>query len=316
MPLNYRRIIVLLIFLAPIIVAAQQPASPSVLQQLGYPANAKLLIIHADDLGMAHSVNQATFEALEKGWITSSSIMVPCPWLEEVARWAKTHPQADLGIHLTLDSEWTSYRWRPIESADKVPSLLDAEGYFPNDPSLLVNADPTQVEAELRAQIDRARLLGINPTHLDSHMLALLSTPPFIRVYQNLSKEYDLPILLVSAGEFKTPDPMPANQIVVTQVITMDPGVKKQDWLNWYKSKLSNLQPGLYELVVHLAHDDEEMQGATSDHPDWGAAWRQADFETMGSAEFRKFLQDQKFVLVSWRELAQKFAKAQAAASH
>src|ERR1041385_2665646 len=95
------------------------PLRPSVQERLGYPANARLLIIHADDLGMAHSVNRATFEALENGWITSSSILVPCPWFPEVVRFAQSHPDADLGVHLALNSEWTDYRWPPVTRSEE-----------------------------------------------------------------------------------------------------------------------------------------------------------------------------------------------------
>src|SRR5450755_3866497 len=102
-------------------------------ERLGYPPSARLLVIHADDLGMSHSVDRASFEALEKGWITSASILVPCPWFPEVARWAQQHPKADLGIHLALTSEWTDLRWGPVSGASKVPSLIDARGYFPLD---------------------------------------------------------------------------------------------------------------------------------------------------------------------------------------
>jgi len=130
----------------------------TVQERLGYPASARLLLIHADDLGMNHSVNRATFEALEKGWITSSSILVPCPWFPEVASWAKQHPNADLGIHLALNSEWTTLRWRPVSPSDKVPSLLDAAEYLPLDtPAVVQNAKPSEVESELRAQVDRAQ---------------------------------------------------------------------------------------------------------------------------------------------------------------
>src|SRR5437868_5755709 len=117
--------------------AQTSPATPTLQEKLGYPASAKLLIIHADDLGMAHAVNRATLEALEKGWVTSASVMVPCPWFPEVVRWAKAHPQADLGIHLTLDSEWTSFRWGPISGPSEAASLLDSDGYLLLDPALL-----------------------------------------------------------------------------------------------------------------------------------------------------------------------------------
>ena len=163
---------------------AQTPA-PTLQEKLGYPASAKLLIIHADDLGMAHSVNRATLEALEKGWVTSASVMVPCSWFPEVVRWAKAHPQADLGIHLTLDSEWTSFRWRPVSGSDQVPSLLDSDGYLLLDPELLHGTLP-EIEREVRAQIERARAAGLPITHLDSHMLALTSKPDYFRLYLQL----------------------------------------------------------------------------------------------------------------------------------
>src|SRR5690242_1101406 len=134
------------------------PLRPSVQERLGYPANARLLVLHADDLGMAHSVNRATFEALEKGWITSSSILVPCPWFPEVVRFAREHPDADLGIHLAVNSEWNDFRWRPVSPVDAVSSLLDKDGYLPlEETGVVANAKPDQVDRELRAQVDRAK---------------------------------------------------------------------------------------------------------------------------------------------------------------
>src|ERR1700687_3217665 len=105
-----------------------QNVAPTAQQRLGYPASARLLVIHADDLGMNHSVNRATFEALENGWITSASILVPCPWFPEVARLAKQHPEADLGIHLALTSEWTDLRWGPVGGGGGGRRLVDAPG--------------------------------------------------------------------------------------------------------------------------------------------------------------------------------------------
>src|SRR5215216_5920765 len=138
------------------------PQEKTVAERLGYPRDAKLLIVHADDLGMAHSVNAATMKAFETGLVNSGSIMVPCPWLPEIAAYARANPQADLGLHLTLTSEWTSFRWGPVTSKDRVSSLLDKNGYFHLlETEAASHADPKEVELEIRAQIERARAFGI-----------------------------------------------------------------------------------------------------------------------------------------------------------
>src|SRR5262249_49437296 len=143
--------------------AFSQGAQKSVQESLGYPGSARLLILHADDFGMNHSVNRATSEALEHRWITSASILVPCPWFLEAANFAKAHPDADLGIHQALTSEWTTFRWGPVASKDQVPSLLDAQGYLPSDtPEVASKAKRDEVERELRSQIERARNFGVN----------------------------------------------------------------------------------------------------------------------------------------------------------
>jgi chitin disaccharide deacetylase len=281
----------------------------TVQSQLGYPATARLLIIHADDLGMNHSVNRATFEALEKGWITSASILVPCPWFPEVARWAQQHPNADLGVHLALNSEWTDLRWGPVSGASRVPSLIDPNGYLPLDtPDVARSAKIPEVESELRAQIDRAKNAGIPVTHLDMHMAAMVSSEQLFGVYRKLRDDYKLSILLEPSGTHGPPSGavVPADEATIQRIVSMEPGVptNNKDWFDWYKKQLTPLPPGVYQLVVHLAYDDEEMRGATWNHPDWGAAWRQQDFDMVKSPEFRQFLKDQGFVLITWKELA------------
>ena len=135
---------------------AQQ--KPPLQVRLGYAPDARVLVIHADDLGMSHSVNRATLEALERRWITSSSILVPCPWFPEVARWAREHPDADLGIHLAVNSEWTGFRWGPLSSRDAVSSLLDKDGYLPLlEDDVVAKAKPAEIERELRAQVESAQ---------------------------------------------------------------------------------------------------------------------------------------------------------------
>jgi hypothetical protein len=284
--------------------ATAQPA-PTVAQKLGHPANARLLVIHADDLGMARSVNRATIEALAKGWITSASILVPCPWFPEAARWARAHPDADLGIHLALNSEWTGFRWGPLSGAGAVPSLVDADGYLPLvETTVAQQAKAAEVERELRAQIDRAKAAGVRLSHLDSHMGALFGSPALFDVYRRLGADYGLPLLMerrAATGSFVTGG---QDLALVDQVVGIVPGVSPAGWREAYEKLLAPLPPGVYELIVHLAYDDEEMKGATWDHPDWGSAWRQSDFDLVRSPEFRDFLRAQGFVLVSWRDLA------------
>ena len=277
---------------------AQAPAA-GLPQRLGYPPGARLLVLHADDLGMAHSVNRATFEALEKGWISSASILVPCPWFPEVATWARAHPEADLGIHLALNSEWTTYRWRPLGAGAEVTSLVDDQGYFPLvETTVAAKAKPPEVERELRRQVDRAKGAGIRLSHLDSHMGALFQSPALLAVYQDLGKTYGLPLLLQRSGDGGRDDAL------IDRVLSLEPGVPASGWMAAYQKMLEPLPPGVYQVIVHLAYDDEEMRGATSDHPDWGAQWRQSDLDMVRSPAFRDWLKAKGFTLVRWRDLA------------
>lgn len=303
-----RPILFLLLLASSLPVIAQKPAS-TVQEKLGYPASTRLLIIHADDFGMAHSVNRAISQALESGWVTSASILVPCPWLPEVARWAQTHPQADLGIHMALNSEWTDLRWGPVSAREKVPSLLDPQGYLPLlETQVAQQAKPADVEVELHAQIDRARSMGIPLSHLDTHMGALLGTPALIQTYRKIAQDYNLPIPLKRTKNVDQSTLRPPESLV-DDVVQISPGVTADQWLKTYEGILQPLGPGVYELIVHLAYDDEEMRGATWDHPNWGAAWRQQDFNLVKSPEFRKFLKDQGFILVGWKDLARALGK-------
>ena len=288
-----------------LLVAAGDGAADTPQERLGHARDARLLVIHADDLGMSHSVNRATFEALEKGWVTSASILVPCPWFPEVARWARSHPDADLGIHLALNSEWTGVRWGPLSPADSVPSLLDEQGYLPLVETIVAErAKPAEVERELRAQIERARAAGIRFTHFDSHMGALYGTAGLLEVYRRLASEYGVPLRWSRAQQPPPGGSIPEAEVLVDQVVSLDPGVDANGWRAAYEKRLSALPPGVYEMIVHLGYADEEMWGATADHPAWGAAWRRYDLDVVSSPGFRDFLRAQAFVLVGFKDLA------------
>src|SRR2546429_1056435 len=178
----------------------------SLLERLGYPPDAKLLIVHADDLGMAHSVNRASIKALETGLVSSASIMVPCPWLPEIAAYAINHPEADLGLHLTLTSEWSAYRWGPVLGKERVPSLLDSSGYlFSVEREAAAHMDIQEAEAEIRAQIARARGFGIQPTHLDSHMGTLYQSKALFEMLVRVARENRLPFRLSQESFTRAP---------------------------------------------------------------------------------------------------------------
>jgi len=292
---------VLLLLLA----STLQAQTRTIAERLGYPKDAKLLILHADDLGAAHSVDAASLDALDKGAISSASIMMPTPWVTEVAAYARAHPGADLGLHLTLTSEWETYRWGSVSPADKIPSLLDSAGTFPNEEKLVAaKAKPVEVEREIRAQIDRALELGIRPTHLDSHMGSLFTTPELIATYVKVAHDYHLPFLAVKGSPLAAPQAGLTNRdILLDAVIIASPEVPRDQWKEFYLKSIAGLKPGLTEMIVHLGHDDSELQAVTVNHEPYGSAWRQRDYDVVTSAEFKKALQDNHVILVTWKEL-------------
>lgn len=289
-----------------IIGATGRAQTKTVAERLGYPPDAKLLIVHADDLAVAHSVDAASFDALDKDAVTSASVMVPCPWLSEVATYAKDHPSADLGLHLTLTSEWKIYRWGPVESNDRVPSLLDPSGYlWAGTTPAAQNIKPEEAEREIRAQIARALAAGIHPTHLDSHMGVLFAGSNLFGVYVKVAHEYHLPFLAprIPGDPLKFSSQLSGKDPVVNAVVMANPRVHADDWQEFYETAIKNLKPGLSEMIVHLGHDNAELQAVALDHPDYGSAWRQRDYNLVTSAAFKKMLAENHIVLIQWRDL-------------
>jgi hypothetical protein len=278
---------------------AATAADKNAAERLGYPPGTKLLIIHADDLAVSHSVDRASFAALARGAVSSASIMVPCPWFPEVAAYAAAHPNADLGLHLTLTSEWKPYRWGPVAGGRDPGGLLDPGGYFwPEDAPVAKNARPEAVEAEIRAQIDRALKAGIRPTHLDSHMGTVL-LPPFLATYVKVAHEYGIPFLALPSPALKDSDIVPDAMLIAGS------GVKPENWKDWYVQQVRSLKPGLTELIVHLGYDDAELQ-AVMGNLAYGSAWRQRDFDAITSPEFKEALQQNHITVIGWKQLQSK----------
>jgi chitin disaccharide deacetylase len=291
----------------PIAVLAQNIGS--VAERLGFGRDAKLLIVHADDVGMTHSVNAATIRALESGAVNSASIMVPCPWFPEIADYAKAHAEVDFGLHLTLTSERVYYRWGPVAPRDRVTSLVDENGYFWHDWTATTRIEPKDAEVELRAQIERAYAMGIRPTHLDSHQYRLYQNgKELFEVLLRIAHEKKLPFFVTRDWFAEHPyleSSLSPGDIVIDHTVTIDPGVRPEKWAEFYRTAIKNLQPGVTEFVIHVAFADEEMKAATRERETWGAAWRQRDFDFFTSAEFRELLRQEKIRLITWRELAQ-----------
>ena len=305
-----KRISFLLLFsLASATLAASAQQNPkSLAEKLGFSGDTKLLIVHADDVGVTHCVNAATIKVFETGLVNSASIMVPCPWFPEIADYAKSHPKADLGLHLPLTSERVDYRWGPVASKDKVPTLLDENGYFHHDWTPTTRINPKEVELELRAQIDRAYALGIRPTHLDSHQYRLIDNgKELFEVAVRIARDYKLPLFVAHDWFADRPyleSSLSASDIVLDHTVTIAPTVPAAQWADFYKTALKNLQPGVTEFVIHLGYDNDELKAATRERDTWGAAWRQRDFDFFTSQEFRQLLTDQNIKLITWREIA------------
>jgi predicted glycoside hydrolase/deacetylase ChbG (UPF0249 family) len=274
--------------------------------RLGYPPDAKLLILNADDLAVSHSEDFASLVALDQKLITSATVMVPCPWFTEVAAYARAHPDADLGVHLTLTAEWQTYRWGPTAPRALVPSLVGPDGYFyASTNEVAEHAKLDEVETEIRAQIERAKSAGLEPSHLDSHMEALYRTPELFQVFLKVAREYKLPIRMARNDQpFQSLLPLMAPADPIPDAIySLGPEVPASAWTDYYVNLIRDLQPGVTELRVHLARDDAETQVIMVDHWDWGAAWRQRDLAAVSSPKFREALKDNHVILIGWRDI-------------
>jgi predicted glycoside hydrolase/deacetylase ChbG (UPF0249 family) len=275
------------------------------------------LILHADDLGMSHSVNRAAIEMLESNRVSSASIMMPCPWVAEIAAYARAHPEKDLGLHLTLNSEWKTLRWPPVAPRDKVPGLLDEEGYLWGRVAQVAGrATAQEVEIELRAQIEKARQLGIRFTHLDTHMGTLYARPDYFDVFEKLGKEYGVPILRVKPSEEakRQAPPATAKYLLENEARYAAEGVFRLDSLlpdpargtrtieerrAAYHRALRALTPGVHMMILHPGFNDEELRAATASAPN-----REGDYRIFMEPATAELIQSLGIRLVGWQDVA------------
>jgi predicted glycoside hydrolase/deacetylase ChbG (UPF0249 family) len=226
-------------------------------ERLGRGADARLVIINADGLGLSHAANAATFEALRDGLATSASIMVPAPWAREAAY---QYRGEDIGVHLTLNAEHDRYRWGPITHA---PSLLDGDGGFPRTvDDLWDHADLDESRRELRAQVERAILWGFDVTHLDSHLGALQLRPEFFDIYLDLAVEFCLPVRLSDASTERAIG-FPFRNLAASEGVVFPDHfvpVASIGSRQAIEQAIEDLAPGVTELHVHPALDTPEQR--------------------------------------------------------
>lgn len=239
----------------------------SLAEQLGYPPDARLVIISCDDLGLCHAANVGVYRALREGTATCSSLMVPAPWARHAA--AMYQPGDDIGVHLTLNAEHESYRWGPITHA---PSLLSGDGGFPRSiDDLWEHADPTEVHRELQAQIERALAWGIDVTHLAPHLTAITLRPEFFDVYLELAVDFRLPIRLPSTITAEQAG-FPFRRLAAEEGVVF-PDHFDHDWRAGSRERvyaaIRDLQPGVTEIHVQPAIDTPEVRALSPAAEGW-----------------------------------------------
>jgi predicted glycoside hydrolase/deacetylase ChbG (UPF0249 family) len=246
-----------------------------------YAEGRRVIVIHEDDVGMSHGANTAFSELSAMGACSAGSVMAPCPWFPEAIGMAAANPALDLGVHLTLNSEKKPYRWRPLTSPPRSAGLTDKDGYFWADvPSVRKNAAPEAVEAELRAQIDAVVATGIDVTHLDAHMGAVMM-PEFVEIYYRLGKDYNLPILLVKdlrrfnpmsyagAARTETYDSVVARARAagepIFDLVVESPWGRRTDAETAYRRMFAEIQDGLTYLSLHF-NKQGDFEAIEPDH--------------------------------------------------
>ena len=289
-------------------------------EKLGFPSGKKVLLLHIDDAGMCPEANAATQNYLAKGYLHSAAVMMPCPNAEAMIEWARDHPAEDIGLHLTLTSEWSNYRWGPLSVPSKVPGLIDPDGKFWAEvPDVISHASAAEVETEIRAQIDKSIAMGYRPSHIDSHMGTLFESVDYIKVFIKVAQEYHIPANIINfsnpetAENFAKASGYPLPKEVISQVseyklpkldnFTSVPQGKtyeaKRD--NFFKM-VESLKDGLTEIIFHPSMPGDNMKSIT-------ATWQQRAWEAelFSDPAVIQFLKDKGIIITNWKEIMNRF---------
>jgi chitin disaccharide deacetylase len=299
--------------------------------RLGYPADAKVVILHVDDMGMSYDSNLGGIRSMEEGVANSVSVMMTCPWVPGFVRYLKEHPNTDAGLHLTLTSEWQDYRWSPLLGT-AAPNLLDEEGcLWHSVEALAQHATPDDVEREFESQLARARKMGFEPTHVDTHMGSAFGTEEFLQRYLQLGIKHQIPVMFPGGHNSMIIKQlngmgMPPEQAQNIGKILWDAGLPVLDDLHnlsydWqypadhsmtddqlmktharkYIESFAQLKPGVTMVIMHCSATTEVFPHITDSGP-----LRRADMLAMMSPELKKYIKDNGIILTTWREMMER----------
>lgn len=287
-------------------------------EKLGFPAGKRVLILHADDVGMCYEANDAAKKQLTQGDIQSAAMMVPCPWFNEIANWYKEHPDFDMGLHLAMNSEWKWYRWAPQAGAANVPGMVDPDGYLWNDAlKTAMKAKPEEIEKEIRAQIERALSRGIKPSHIDTHMGTLYARPDFTAVYLKLAEEYRIPAMALEPSDHVI-EKFRKRGVPPTQVMkdlltnyklpklddfdSIAEGKTYEEKRELFYNQVRNLRPGITEIIFHPSTLSEGMKHTTG-------TWQQRAWEAemFSDPEVKQFLEREGILFTNWKDMMKRW---------
>ena len=300
---------------------AQSNTTKNWAEKLGYPAGKKVIMLHADDIGMCEEANIAADAQLKNDYIQSAAIMMPCPNAEEFVTWAINNPKEDVGLHLTLTSEWQKYRWGPVTNADQVAGLIDPDDNFWHEvPAVVEHASAEEVEKEIRAQIEKSIALGYRPDHIDSHMGTLFGHPSYVKVYLETAVEYGIPAMVIDLANPKVVElfraqgyPIDDNVIQMTHdyplpkldFFTSAPkGDNYEDKIEKFKQLIKSIPPGLTEIIFHPSVETDQLKGITN-------SWQQRvwEYEMFGDPDLIKFFEEEGIIFTNWKEIMKRFNK-------
>jgi predicted glycoside hydrolase/deacetylase ChbG (UPF0249 family) len=300
-----------------------QAAEPTFAERLGWKAGSVVVLLHVDDVGMSHSSNLGAIEAVEQGVATSWAVMMPCPWVPEIARYLREHTNIDSGLHLALTSEWVPYRWGPVAGKRQVPGLVDPEGcLWRNVAGVVAKATPDEIEREIRAQVDRAETLGMPMTHLDSHMGTLFARADYFERYAKVGLEKKIPILAVGghATYTRQENPEATDELrtwipriwngglpVLDDLHTGSYGWKPAEKTERLLQLLKDLKPGVTEILFHASRPTEDFPVITG-----SSESRRADLRALTDPRVKALLQERGIALTSWRDLMARRQRAAA----